>query len=339
MQSTRDIKAYRGASENLLIKNKKLKESLLARSTDKKISTLQKDRRALPVFTKADEVFKMTEDHEVIICMAATGSGKSTQLPQIILDKYTENGKGASCNIFCTQPRRIAAISVAQRVAKERGETIGQSVGYQVRFEARLPTNHGSITFCTIGIFLKKMRSSLSADGQASIDDLKDVSHVIVDEVHERDVDTDLLLVMLRRLLQVRRAQKNPLKIILMSATIDPSLFQQYFRSQDDALAPIAEIPGRSFPVDKQFLDDFLPQLRNYPQQEGGWVFQETDTIKYLDNEMRYVAPQDEHRAREELPIPAALVALTIAHIIKTTDEGHLVKTDYFEAGHLLTYF
>src|SRR6185312_11367764 len=99
-------------------------------------------------------------------------------------------GKGAYCNIIVTQPRRIAAISVAQRVAKERAECLGQSIGYTVRFESVPPAPAGSILYCTTGIFLRKMHED--KDGK---DTLEGVSHIVVDEVHERDMNCDFLLV------------------------------------------------------------------------------------------------------------------------------------------------
>lgn len=147
--------------------------------------------------------------------MASTGSGKTTQIPQLILDNFTAKGKGAECNIVCTQPRRLAAISVAQRVANERNESLGRSVGYQVRFEAKPPEPDGSILFCTTGIFLKKLH--VDGDSASSTSFLGSITHVLVDEVHERDIDVDLLLFVLRRHMQMmRQAGKPGFKIVLM---------------------------------------------------------------------------------------------------------------------------
>jgi small subunit ribosomal protein S24e len=167
-----------------------------------------------PVYIRADEVLSHIRYHEVTICVAATGSSKTTQIPQLILDEYIWNGKGAYGNIVCTQPRRIAAISVADRVAKnERGETLGKGfVGYQVRFEAKLSEEHDSITFCTTRILLRRMQSALVLDdiehgGSRCLDD---VTHMVADEVHERDVDTDSLLVVLKRWMAHRKAKNKP---------------------------------------------------------------------------------------------------------------------------------
>ncbi|KAF7985388.1 hypothetical protein HWV62_6643 [Athelia sp. TMB] len=282
-------------------------------------------RTALPVFTKAAELLTHVEANDVTICMAATGSGKTTQLPQIILDDWIEKNRGAECNIVCTQPRRIAAISVADRVAKERGEVVGRgSVGYQVRFDAKLPEPNGSITFCTTGIFLKWLQAALSEGGSSKLDD---VTHVVVDEVHERDVDTDLLLVVLKRLLEERKAQGRPIKVLLMSATIDPTLFQKYFPDNHGQPAKVIEVPGRSFPVTKHFLDDFVPELKK--DASTAHLLRDPLVEKYLNNELpasgfnssRLVSGE----MRDDLDLPHNLIALTIAHVLKKTDTGHVL--------------
>lgn len=113
-------------------------------------------------------------------------AGKTTQICQYILEDYISSGSGALCNIVVTQPRRISAISVSERVATERCEELGQSVGYSVRFESVLPRPYASILFCTVGVLLKKLEAGL-----------RGVSHVIVDEIHERDVNSDFIMVLL----------------------------------------------------------------------------------------------------------------------------------------------
>lgn len=111
-------------------------------------------------------------------------TGKTTQVCQFILDDYIASGQGAWCNIAVTQPRRISAVSVSERVASERCEEIGQSLGYSVRFESVLPRPYASVMFCTVGVLLKKLEGGL-----------RGVSHVIVDEIHERDVNSDFIMV------------------------------------------------------------------------------------------------------------------------------------------------
>ena len=301
------------------------------------LESIRNTRTSLPVFTKSKELLEHVDEHDVTICMAATGSGKTTQIPQLLLDQWIDRGKGAECNIICTQPRRIAAISVAERVAKERGEGCGRgSVGYQVRFESNPPEDYGSITYCTTGVFLRKMQSALSETSSRRTMD--DVTHIVVDEVHERDVDIDLMLVVLKRLLQARREQKKPLKIVLMSATIDATLFQGYFPDERGKPAGVVEIPGRAYPVQKHFLDDFIPNLLGNPRTS--WVFREESVVKYLAQELdsdiklplslptsRASTPvqRDFSRDVDDLDLPAPLVALTIANVLERSEEGHVL--------------
>jgi HrpA-like RNA helicase len=305
------------------------------------MEAMRASRANLPVSTRASDLLQHIEENEVTICMAATGSGKTTQIPQLILDHWIDKGKGALCNVLCTQPRRIAAISVAQRVANERGQGLGESVGYQVRFDAKFPEKHGSITFCTTGIFLKRMQSALvgTSSSQMSLDD---VTHIVVDEVHERDVDTDLILVALKRLLADRKAKNKPLRVILMSATIDPTLFQEYFSDSEGRPAQVVDIPGRAFPVEKHFLDDFVPAL---VQTQGATsVLLQEPVLKFLHNELApevfkklpishhgrtrisgYPGEMKGNRSDNLLELPYPLIALTIAHVLQTSDSGHVL--------------
>ncbi|CAE6428775.1 unnamed protein product [Rhizoctonia solani] len=328
-------------------KSTRLREAREAYEHDPDMALMRETRRSLPVYTRAKELLTTIEQNDVTICMAATGSGKTTQVPQLILDEMIERGKGSRCNVVCTQPRRIAAISVAERVAKERGEPLGQSVGYQVRFDAKLPQEHGSVTFCTTGIFLKRMQSALLEQTQGKRHgtghSLDDVTHILVDEVHERDVDTDLLLVVLKRLLADRRARQKPLKIVLMSATIDPTLFQTYFTAENGTLAPVAEVPGRSFPVSRYYMDDIIQQLSQSSATEmsdSAWVWKEKSVIDYAEGEIgpHALAPVTGNPhylpgvhtdmsqiLQRDFDIPYPLVALTIAHVIKKSDDGHVL--------------
>ena len=307
---------------------------------DPLLEHMRSTRNSLPVYTRAADILSHIQENEVIICMATTGSGKTTQVPQLILDDYISRGTGASCNIICTQPRRLAAISVAQRVAKERGENVGRgSIGYQVRFEAKLPEPHGSLTFCTTGIFLKRMQSALQDNGPPGY--LDDVTHVVVDEVHERDVDTDLLLVVLKRLLADRQAKGKPIKVVLMSATIDPTLFQQYFSDKLGRPAKVIEVPGRSFPVEQHFLDDFITDMSSDPHARP--VLAEESVSKYLHRELgpnlpsslvgylqppavkRSVTEADGGTREEDLDLPYPLIALTICHVLQKSEDGHVL--------------
>jgi small subunit ribosomal protein S24e len=332
-------------------KDRILKERREKYLTDSAMESMRTSRAALPITVHTQELLDQIRDNDVTICMATTGSGKTTQIPQLILDDCIDRGEGSRCNIICTQPRRLAAVSVAQRVAKERGEKLGASIGYQVRFENKPPEEQGSITFCTIGIFLKRIQSALDTSGtSAQGHSLDDVTHIVVDEVHERDVDTDLLLVVLKRLLADRKANGKPIKVILMSATIDPTLFQQYFPDDQGQPSKTIEVPGRAFPVKKHFLDEFVSELTSIPG--AAEAFAQDSVTKYVHHELgpaalqlyqtlpprlvttpatsrsgsgRSTPTQDGRDRGEELELPTPLVALTIAHVLRNSDEGHVL--------------
>ena len=191
-------------------------------------------RMKLPAWSMRTEVAKLIQDSQVTVVSGETGSGKSTQVPQFILD-YCHK-KDTYCNIICSQPRRISAISLAERVAEERGQRVGDSIGYQIRGEMKRG-KHTQIVFVTVGLLLRQLETSVSFDG---------VTHFIIDEVHERSLESDLALVLLKRVL---RTNKN-IRVILMSATINVDGFKSYFPSTGHV-----HISGRTYPVDIQHLD------------------------------------------------------------------------------------
>ena len=314
-------------------KSKELLTRLQDYQVNPKLEAMRAQRLALPVQSNASSVLAKIATSSVVVVLAATGSGKTTQIPQLILDDWIMRGDGGKCNIVCTQPRRIAAISVAERVAKERGEAIGDSVGYQVRFESKAPKPDGSVLFCTTGLFLRRLQSDLNNSG-GSDSFLDTVTHVCVDEVHERDVDTDLLLFVLRRLMhERRRAGKAEIRVILMSATIDPVLFTNYFADPDSGrLAPVVEVPGRSFPVDKFWLDDTVQELQalRLPPNQGGWVWSEKSVGAYLQRELVPHMPIDPRTGKpvgeiDDLDMPYPLIALIIASVLTKSEEGHVL--------------
>ena len=303
-----------------------LKDKLDKYREDPATEKMRTTRAALPIYTKADDVLETIENNDVTVLMAATGSGKTTQIPQMILDRYIDKGRGAECNVFCTQPRRLAAKSVAERVASERCDKLGAEVGYHIRFDSNLPQPDGSITFLTTGIFHKRMQGALeNGDNRGAMAAMDRVSHIIVDEAHERDIDTDLILVVLKRLMADRKKRGIPLKVILMSATIDPTLFQNYFKDERGIPAPVTEVPGRTYPVERKYLDDVVPMVMNsYPSAETKWISSDKTVKDYLLRELSQDPALFGPDTGIESPIPLPLVALTIHHLMqRENDDGH----------------
>ncbi|CAB4409095.1 unnamed protein product [Rhizophagus irregularis] len=243
---------------------------------------LRSNRSRLPISDYTNPILDAIESNPVTVVVGSTGCGKTTQLPQLIFEKEIIKHQGARCNIIVTQPRRIAAISVAQRVAYERSERLGLSVGYQVRFESVMPASAGSILYCTTGVFLRRMHEEKNGK-----DVLEGVTHIVVDEVHERDMNADFLLVILKRILHERRRNKlPPIKLILMSATIDTGIFAEYFGDFfSNGRCPVVRVPGKTYPVQQYFIDDFVLKLRDCykpPQLDYD------ETSKYVDREKKF---------------------------------------------------
>ncbi|MDR1745359.1 MAG: DUF2075 domain-containing protein, partial [Planctomycetota bacterium] len=185
----------------------------------------------LTITERRDEIAAAIRDNQVVIIAGSTGSGKTTQLPKICLDL----GYGATGLVGITQPRRIAAMSVATRVAREIGTSLGDKIGYQIRFQARVkPTT--LVKFMTDGVLLNEMRRDR---------ELLAYDVVILDEAHERNLDTDLLLGCIRRILPAR----PNFRLIVSSATLDVERFSAYFDN-----APVIALEGRTYPVDVRYL-------------------------------------------------------------------------------------
>lgn len=170
-------------------------------------------------------------------------SGKSTQVPAFLLEHELSQGK--HCKIYCTEPRRISAISLARRVSEELGENKGDLgtsrslVGYSIRLEANT-SRETRLVYATTGIVMRMLEGS---------NDLREITHLVLDEVHERSIDSDFLLIVLKRLL----TQRRDLKVVLMSATVDAERFSRYLGG-----APILNVPGRTFPVQVRYLEDAI---------------------------------------------------------------------------------
>ncbi|TFK86940.1 P-loop containing nucleoside triphosphate hydrolase protein [Polyporus arcularius HHB13444] len=266
----------------------------------KEYATMLETRKKLPAFTSKDQFLKILKSNRCAIVVGETGCGKTTQLPQFVLDELIAANQGAKASIIVTQPRRLSAIGVAARVSAERLED--GSVGYAIRGESKQGPRT-KILFCTTGVVLRRLGSG---------DKLADVTHVIVDEVHERSVDGDFLLLELRELLKTHRN----LKVILMSATINHEVFVKYFDN-----APLLTIPGFTHPVEDLYLEDFLPRLSYRPSG-----YKSAKAVKGKDGTQKdfAVAGLDEDCQAAIRTIMRSdsfdyeLIAATVTHIVST---------------------
>jgi ATP-dependent helicase HrpA len=185
----------------------------------------------LPIVARRNDIIDAIKQHPVIIVSGETGSGKTTQLPRFCLDA----GRGIDGLIGCTQPRRIAAITVAHRIAEELGEPPGRSIGYKIRFQDRINPESAYIKIMTDGILLAEAQRDRYLNAYDTL---------IVDEAHERSLNIDFILGLLRRILEKRR----DLKLIITSATIDTEKFSAAFDN-----APVIDVSGRMYPVDVRY--------------------------------------------------------------------------------------
>mmetsp|Transcript_17670 Transcript_17670/g.34778 ORF Transcript_17670/g.34778 Transcript_17670/m.34778 type:complete len:913 (+) Transcript_17670:244-2982(+) len=215
---------------------------------DEHLSHVPQSRRQLPVWDKRDEILSAINACDVTVITGETGCGKSTQIPQYLLEM-----ESLKFNIVCTQPRRLSAVALADRVASENGQgEVGDEVGYSVRLE-RKRSDRTRLMYCTTGVLLRELAHSPKALG--------DVTHLVIDEVHERDINSDFLLVIVRELLlqQKKSSAERKLKLILMSATMQVNSFLEYFSNTHYPLAcQYVKVPGKLFSVHKLFLEDIL---------------------------------------------------------------------------------
>ncbi|KAI9144958.1 P-loop containing nucleoside triphosphate hydrolase protein, partial [Paraphysoderma sedebokerense] len=206
-------------------------------------------RQALPVNQYKSEIIRLINQNRVVLISGQTGSGKSTQIPQFILEDLILQGRDHETHIICTQPRRISAMSISSRVSEEMGDKrVGELVGYSIRLMSKV-SSMTKLVFSTMGVLLRRLESDVTLEG---------VSHVIVDEVHERSMESDFLLCVLRKVM----ARRPDLKIVLMSATLEADRFSAYFDN-----CPILDIPGRTFPVDVKYLEDAV-EMTSYMLEE-----------------------------------------------------------------------
>ncbi|MDV7098746.1 ATP-dependent RNA helicase HrpA [Gordonia amicalis] len=218
----------------------------------------------LPVSAAREEIADAIRDHQVVVVAGETGSGKTTQLPKICL----ELGRGIRGTIGHTQPRRIAASSVAKRIADETDTELGDAVGYSVRFTDRSGADT-LIRVMTDGILLREIATDPM---------LRRYDTLIIDEAHERSLNIDFILGYLRRLLP----QRPDLKVIITSATIEPARFARHF-STPDASVPVIEVSGRTYPVEIRYRPLSLQERPDSGDDTGGGEHADLDQIQGID--------------------------------------------------------
>ncbi|KAM9915459.1 hypothetical protein OXX80_014021, partial [Metschnikowia pulcherrima] len=208
-------------------------------------------RQKLPAWRKRDELVNIISSNKVTLVTGETGSGKSTQIVQYILDHMCES-KNFQGSIVCTQPRRISTIGLAERISDERVMKVGSETGYIIRGENKT-SKHTRLSFVTTGVLLRMLQSYLSSGNTTDAGIFENLEYIFIDEVHERSVDSDFLLIILKKIL----GKLPKLKIVLMSATINTDVFMNYFDTPVNHL----HIEGRTFPIEDYYLDTILEDL------------------------------------------------------------------------------
>jgi ATP-dependent RNA helicase DHX37/DHR1 len=231
----------------------------------KRSSRIQEERQALPIYGDEQEIIEAINHHDFVIICGPTGSGKTTQVPQFLYENgYSFSESGRPGLIGITQPRRIAAISTYRRVVEELGPDYKDHVGYQVRYDSHVNGDTCHIKFMTDGILLREVKNDFL---------LKKYSVILIDEAHERNLNTDILIGLLSRIAPLRNklslsdSNVSPLRVVIMSATLRVDGFVKNSKLFPDPLLrpPVIEIASRQFPVSIHFNrvtpDDYVREV------------------------------------------------------------------------------
>jgi len=325
-------KAYRNRTRNIRsTKHIPSNERLLPfQSFLQKLEPLSEPRTKLPAAAYREEILSSLDKSRVLIVCGATGCGKSTQVPQFILEGMKAMDSN-EINIIVTQPRRVAATSLAKRVADERNQPYpgknGSEIGYNVRLDKAV-CKDTKLVFCTVGVLLRMMIATPKPDEKDNAVPLLNVSHVIIDEVHERDLTTDFALTILRPLLAIN----NRISVILMSATASSSLFMNFFRNRKVGIEPIVlDIPGRTFPVKTLWLDEVENLISS---QLDGWSNEDGQRTMVHSHDKVGMSSRAKDRIDNDF------VAKILKHIAqKQWDEDlHKSRDDKKESGAILIF-
>ncbi|UNI15628.1 RNA helicase [Purpureocillium takamizusanense] len=270
------------------------------KSGTRKFQQMLQSRMQLPMWQFRPQVLEAVDKNQVVIICGETGCGKSTQVPAFLLEH--ELAQGRPCKIYCTEPRRISAISLARRVSDELGEnkndlgTNRSLVGYSIRLEANT-SRETRLVYATTGIVMRMLEGS---------NDLREVTHLVLDEVHERTIDSDFLLIVLKRLL----VKRKDLKVVLMSATVDAERFSKYLSG-----APVLNVPGRTFPVDVRYLEDAIEITKYKPTNSPA------DKMIDLDDD---VTEEESNGPKSDLSQSLAAYSPKTRNALSQLDEYHI---------------
>jgi len=273
-------------------KGKKMQADFIKRQSTSSYQKMKAIRDSLPMSSYRSSILDTMANNPVTILCAETGAGKSTQAAQYIVEQAILDGQGDNVNIICTQPRRVAATSLAERVADEMCDQLGKLVGYQIRMESKRSAQT-RLMFCTTGVILRRLQDDQNLTG---------ITHVIVDEVHERQQQIDVLLIILRQLLQTTRPD---LKVILMSATMETELFTNFFNG-----APLISVPGRTFPVSNYYLEDLLDATDHVIEEGSRYAIRENH---YSETASLMISTRGGEKRKEKVDLTSQVEAIGVS--------------------------
>ncbi|KAF2724222.1 P-loop containing nucleoside triphosphate hydrolase protein [Polychaeton citri CBS 116435] len=329
--------ALKGGMSNMESPEERLlAQQLLA--AERKAKTIEEKRKTLPVYQYREQFLSAVADYQVLIIVGETGSGKTTQLPQYLYEGgYCKDGK----KVGCTQPRRVAAMSVAARVAEEMGVKLGNEVGYAIRFEDAT-SDKTNLKYMTDGMLLREFLTE---------PDLAGYSCLMIDEAHERTLHTDILFGLVK---DIARGRPD-LKLLISSATLDAQKFSEFF---DDA--PILNIPGRTYDVEMNYSlqpeANYLSAAITTPMPGDILVFLTgQDEIEQAEQSLQETArklgsaapelmicpiyanlPTDlQQRIFEPTPPKVRKTSLTIDNIVYVIDPGYVKENRYTPATNM----
>lgn len=268
-----------------------LKKEYSKRQKSSELNTMKSQRASLPAWKLQDQIVDLINSNDVVLITGETGSGKSTQVVQFLLDHLMHKGDFGNTSIICTQPRRISAIGLAERVSQERCVSCGDEVGYIIR-GVNMTKNNTRIKFMTTGVLVRILQGDTTF--------LNDTI-VVIDEVHERSIDTDLIIILLKNILKSVKG----MKLVLMSATVNVEVFKTFFKGLKSI-----HIEGRTFPIKDYFLDDILVDL-NFKIRKEQRNYNNMDS----NDEEQYLTPTADSKFFTSGQINYDLISETVFHV------------------------